>query len=89
MARGEQTLFHQILNLCRKIHQTKCVCNGRAGLRENLCQTFLSEALAIKKLPITLSLFDRGKVSPLKILNECKLKYLIVINLSNDDRNFL
>ena len=87
MTGGEKTIRHKALDDLWEVEETKGVSDGRARLRENLREFLLGKILLLDQLLIATSLFDRGKVRPLQILDKSKLKDILVRNLSNNNRN--
>ncbi len=86
MTGGEKTVCYEALYLLREIQETKCVRDSRARLRENLGEFLLGQVLLFNQLLVATCLFNGGEVRPLKILNEGKLKNVLIRNLSDDDR---
>ncbi len=79
----------ELLSILRKVEQSQSVCDGRPTFGDCLCNICLSHLTAFHKAPVSISLFDGIQVRALDILDQCKLKRFIIIDILDLYRNLL
>ncbi len=89
MTSSQLSIKEHLLDRLRKIKKTQRVSDSRARLRDCLRESLLSHPAFFKKTLVTTSLFNWIQIRSLKILNESKLEHLLVIDVFDNDREFL
>ena len=89
MAGRQLAFFNQLLNPVGQSDKTQHVGHVAAALAQILPQLFLGIGKFVDQALITVGLFDRGEVLPLKVFNQRQLEGLAVAQILDDNRNFM
>src|SRR5262245_6092591 len=85
MAERYLTRTHSVLNFKRQIEKPHQVGNGSPVDPQSNRQLFLSHSELVEIVLEALGLFNRVQVGSLNILDQCGLKYLLLIKFPNID----
>ena len=89
MTSSQLALKNHLLNNLGEIKESKRVSYCRARLAHCLRQCLLGHTASIDELAIALSLFDGIQIRTLKVFDKSKSQHFFIINIFNDDRQFL